>query len=72
MTILDALQIYLIALLFIPVNVCAYALTHVIMAKDSDSEIRGAHRIMAFCVRHTRHYFTGVTCLMLVALAVTP
>jgi hypothetical protein len=72
MTIMQAIQIYLLALLFIPVNVCAYALTHVIMAKDSDSEIRGAHRIMAFCVRHTRHYFTAVTCLMVLAMAVTP
>lgn len=71
MTIIDAVQVYLLAVMLIPLCICGYALSYVIEAKGSDDLTRQAQRLMAMAVRLSLPYLATITaifCFFLPAL----
>ena len=62
-TAVDAIIVYLLALMLIPLTISAYALTYVIQAKDSDSMVRESHIMMRLCVKLAAPYFAVCTVL---------
>jgi hypothetical protein len=68
MTISSALIIYLLAVGLIPLTVSAYALSHVIMAKDFEPELQLGHRLMRRCMKAIPVYFSAITAALLLYL----
>lgn len=68
MTISSALIIYLLAVGLIPLTVSAYALSHVIMAKDFEPELQLGHRLMRRCMKAIPAYFSAITSALLLFL----
>lgn len=65
MGIADALIVYFLALGLIPLTVSAYALSHVIMAKDFEPELQLGHRLMRRCMKAIPVYFSAATASLL-------
>lgn len=68
MTIYFAVIIYLLAVGLIPLTICAYALSHVIMAKDFEPELQLGHRLMRRCMKAIPAYFSVITAALLLCL----
>ena len=65
MTIIDAIQVYLLAVMLIPLCICGYALSYVVVAKDPDHELAKVHNKLRWCAKATMPYFAIITCGMI-------